>query len=438
MEEKMERKLAIVGLGYVGLPLALTYALDGFQVSGVDIDPRRIESIKASSLGMREDFDGVPVNDVLRTCLGNGSLNVTSKFDELPKDVTTFIITVGIPIDNAWTLDMSMLTGACTELGKLLKKGDLVICRSTVPVGTTCGLVRSTLERKSGLVAGTEFDLAYSSERIAEGHAYDEFRNMPLVVGGINGRSLDRATQVLGAVNREPVFKASSIELVEAAKMFENAQRDVNIAIADQMARFANYFGIPTWELIEACNTHSRVKILMPGIGVGGHCIPYASPYLFGSLTNQAECAELLPTFVSARRANAAQPDYIAERMSRRMGGLDSKHVLFVGIAMKDYSDDVTVSPAVDLARALAKAGAEVHVLDSVAEAPREFGREMDIDAGCLWADAVVLPIRQGNVDYERVKKLVIAAAGRVILCDFRGVFEHDADVLQQLWYVRL
>ncbi|MCX6097905.1 MAG: nucleotide sugar dehydrogenase, partial [Caldiserica bacterium] len=135
----MEKKLAMVGLGYVGLPLALTYALDGFQVSGVDIDPRRIESIKTSSLGMREDFDGVPVNDVVRTCLRSGSLFVTSKFDELPRDVVTFIITVGIPIDNAWALDMSVLQGACAELGKLLKREDLVICRSTVPVGTTRG-----------------------------------------------------------------------------------------------------------------------------------------------------------------------------------------------------------------------------------------------------------------------------------------------------------
>ena len=434
----MEKKLAIVGLGYVGLPLALTYALDGFQVSGVDIDPCRIESIKAFSLGMREDFDSIPVNDVLRTCLANGSLNVTSRFDELPKDVSIFIITVGIPIDHAWALDMSMLAGACAELGKRLKKGDLVICRSTVPVGTTRGLVLSTLERTSGLVAGADFDLAYSSERIAEGHAYDEFRNMPLVVGGINGRSLDRATRVLGAVNRKPVFKASSIELVEAAKMFENAQRDVNIAIANQLARFANRFDIPTWELIEACNTHSRVKILMPGIGVGGHCIPYASPYLFGSLSSQDECNDLLPTFASARQANTAQPGYIAGRMSRRIGELAGKHVLFVGIAMKDYSDDVTGSPAVDLAMALTKAGSEVRVLDSIAEAPREFGRETDIDAGSSWADALVLPIRQGNVDYEHVKNAVAAAAGRLILFDFRGVFEHDADVLQQPWYVRL
>ena len=195
----MDKKLAIVGLGYVGLPLALTYALDGFEVSGVDIDPRRIDSIRAASLGMREDFDGVPVNSVLRTCLDNGSLRVTSVFRELPRDVSTYVVTVGIPIDATWALDMNMLTGACTELGKLLKKGDLVICRSTVPVGTTRGLVRATLERESGLTAGTDFDLAYSSERIAEGHAYDEFRNMPLVVGGINARSLDRATEVLGA-----------------------------------------------------------------------------------------------------------------------------------------------------------------------------------------------------------------------------------------------
>ncbi|HWQ21554.1 MAG TPA: nucleotide sugar dehydrogenase [Clostridia bacterium] len=434
----MEKKLAIVGLGYVGLPLALTYALDGFSVAGVDIDPRRIESIRASSLGMREDFDGIPVNDVLRTCLANGSLNVTSKFGELPKDVTTFIITVGIPIDKTWALDMGMLTGACTELGKLLKKGDLVICRSTVPVGTTRGLVLSTLEHESSLKAGRDFDLAYSSERIAEGRAYDEFRNMPLVVGGIDAKSLERAAEVLGAVNREPVFKASSIELVEAAKMFENAQRDVNIAVADQLARFANHFGIPTWELVEACNTHSRVKILMPGIGVGGHCIPYASPYLFGSLSDQEECAKLLPTFVSARKANSGQPAYIAARMVASMGGLAGKHILFVGIAMKDYSDDVTVSPAVDLAAALVEAGAEVHVLDTIAEAPIGLQRETDVDAGSSWADAIVLPIRQSHIDYGRLKTLVAEAAGRLVLFDFRGVFEHDNEVLDQPWYVRL
>jgi len=434
----MDKKLAIVGLGYVGLPLALTYALDGFEVSGVDIDPRRIDSIRAAALGMREDFDGVPVNDVLRTCLGNGSLHVTSVFGELPRDVSTYVVTVGIPIDATWALDMSMLTGACTELGKLLKKGDLVICRSTVPVGTTRGLVRTTLERESGLTAGTDFDLAYSSERIAEGHAYDEFRNMPLVVGGINARSLDRATEVLGAVNREPVFKASSIELVEAAKMFENAQRDVNIAIADQLARFANRFGIPTWELVEACNTHKRVKILMPGIGVGGHCIPYASPYLFGSLTSQDECNRLLPTFVSARQANAAQPVYIAERMSTTLHGLEGKHVLVVGIAMKDFSDDITVSPAVDLARELVRQGADVRVLDSIAETPAEFSREADLDGGCIWANALVLPIQQGNVEYNHLKDIVKAAAGRITLFDFRGVYEHDADVLRQPWYMRL
>jgi UDP-N-acetyl-D-mannosaminuronic acid dehydrogenase len=438
MEEMMEKKLAIVGLGYVGLPLALTYALDGFEVSGVDIDPQRIASIKTASLGMREDFDGVPVNSVLRSCLANGSLHVTSVFGELPQDVSTYVITVGIPISNAWALDMSMLTGACTELGKLLKRGDLVICRSTVPVGTTRGLVRTTLERQSRLTAGTDFDLAYSSERIAEGHAYDEFRNMPLVVGGINARSLDRATEVLGAVNREPVFKASSIELVEAAKMFENAQRDVNIAVADQLARFANHFDIPTWELVEACNTHTRVKILNPGIGVGGHCIPYASPYLFGSLEDQDECNRLLPTFVSARQANAAQPAYIAERMSATLHGLSGKHVLFVGIAMKDFSDDITVSPAVDLARELSRQGATVRILDSVADVPAGFERESELEAGCVWADALVLPIQQANVDYARMKDTLNTAHGRVTLFDFRGVFEHDADVLQKSWYVRL
>lgn len=432
----MEKKLAIIGLGYVGLPLALTYALDGFHVLGVDIDPDRIASINAATLSMREDFDGVPVNEVLRTCLVNGSLVVTNRFDALPKDVTTFILTVGIPIDKDWSLDMSMLGSACEELGKQLKKGDLVVCRSTVPVGTTRGLVKSVLERVSGLNAGADFDLAYSSERIAEGHAYDEFRTMPLVVGGINSHSLERAAEILGAVNREPVFKASSIELVETAKMFENAQRDVNIAIANQLARFANRFDIPTWELVQACNTHTRVKILMPGIGVGGHCIPYASPYLFDSLAGRQECDELLPTFVSAREANAAQPEYIARRISRRLGGLPGKRVLIIGIAMKDYSDDVTVSPAVGLAQALFEDGADVHVVDPIAAVPAPLVRDRDVQEALKHADAVVLPIRQSGIDYENLKQEILAQDGRILLCDFRGVYEQQQDLRSQSWYM--
>jgi len=296
----------------------------------------------------------------------------------------------------------------------------------------------SALEEASGLKAGVDFDLAYSSERIAEGRAYDEFRTMPLVVGGINANSLERAAEVLGAINTKPVFKASSIELVEAAKMFENAQRDVNIAVANQVARFANRFDIPAWELIDACNTHTRVKILAPGIGVGGHCIPYASPYLFGSLADASERDELLPTFVSAREANAAQPAYIAGRMSQALHGTSGRRVLFVGIAMKDYSDDVTVSPAVALARTLEEAGAVVHVLDDVADVPAGFDRETDLSAAVRWAEAVVLPIRQSGVDYDTLRELVLGTQGRLHVCDFRGIFRDDPAFTGQPWYMRL
>ncbi len=434
----MEKKLAVVGLGYVGLPLALTYVLGGFQVAGIDVDVHRVQAIRSASLGMREDFDGVPVNDVLRKCLADGNLVVTSMFSSLPRDIETYIITVGIPIDDDWSLDMSMLASACRSLGQLLKRGDLVICRSTVPVGTTRGLVMPALEEASGLKAGVDFDLAYSSERIAEGRAYEEFRTMPLVVGGINSHSLERAAEVLGAINTKPVFKASSIELVEAAKMFENAQRDVNIAVANQVARFANRFDIPAWELIDACNTHSRVKILAPGIGVGGHCIPYASPYLFGSLADVAEREELLPTFVSARQANAAQPAYIAGRMAQALHGTSGRRVLFVGIAMKDYSDDVTVSPAVVLARTLKDMGAVVHVLDDIADIPAGFDRETDLRAAVRWAQAAVLPIRQSGVDYEMLRELVLEAQGGLCVCDFRGIFRDDPGFAGQPWYMRL
>ncbi|MDO9099936.1 MAG: nucleotide sugar dehydrogenase [Caldisericota bacterium] len=436
----MEKQIAIIGLGYVGLPLALTYALEGFTVSGVDIDPGRIAAIRSCSLGMREDFDGVPVNAVLKRCLGDGTLSVSDAFELVPKDVHTFIVTVGIPISRGWELDLAMLRNACTQLGRLLREGDLVICRSTVPVGTTRGLVRETLERESGLAAGDGFDLAYSSERIAEGSAYDEFRKMPLVVGGITEHSRNRAVEVLGAVNREPVFEASSMELVEAAKMFENAQRDVNVAVANQLARFAHRFGIPTRELVRACNTHTRVKILNPGIGVGGHCIPYASPYLFGSLPDAGEYQDLLPTFVSARQANAGQPAYIAQRISERLEGLEHRRLLVVGAGMKDFSDDITGSPALDLAGELTVRGAEVRVFDTVAALPGDVCAVENLESGVLWADGVILPILQGGIDYAGLKH-VLLERGRndpVILFDFRGVYEQQVDMVNASWYVRL
>jgi UDP-N-acetyl-D-mannosaminuronic acid dehydrogenase len=296
----------------------------------------------------------------------------------------------------------------------------------------------SALEEVSGLKAGVDFDLAYSSERIAEGRAYEEFRTMPLVVGGINTRSLERAAEVLGAINTKPVFKASSIELVEAAKMFENAQRDVNIAVANQVARFANRFDIPAWELIDACNTHTRVKILAPGIGVGGPCLPYASPYLFGSLSDPAERDELLPTFVSAREANAAQPAYIAGRMAQALHGTSGRRGLFGGIAMKDNSDDVTVSPAAVLARTLKDMGSVVHVLDDIAEVPPGFDRETDLRGAAAWAEAIVLPIRQSGVNYDTLRELLLETPGRLCVCDFRGIFRDDPDFAGQPWYMRL
>ncbi|WP_242845206.1 nucleotide sugar dehydrogenase [Clostridium novyi] len=278
-ENSINKKVCVFGQGFVGLPLALSFALRGCSTIGVDVDDILVANTNKGLTHHTEKFYDVTIQDILKIQLEEKRYKATTEAEEAVKECNNIIVTVGIPIKDGKYI-MDYLEAACVSIGKNLKKKDLVIIRSTVIPGTTEDFVLPILEKESGMKAGSDFYLAYASERIAEGNAFDEFANMPTLVAGINKDSLDRATEVLSIVCKAEVVPATCIKAVETSKVFENVQRDVNIAMSQEFARFTEALGIDIFEVIKLANTHKRVNLLTPGPGVGGYCIPNAYHYI--------------------------------------------------------------------------------------------------------------------------------------------------------------
>jgi len=356
-------RVAVVGLGFVGLPLALTYAMKGASVIGIDALPHLVEEINAGRSHHLESYQGKTLPEILREQLDAGRFRATTSYEEAAAHVNSYIVTVGLPVHNG-DPDLGPLKSCAHSLGKVLKKGDMVMIRSTVVPGTTEEVILPILEEVSGLAAGKDFYLTYCSERIAEGRAFEEFIHMPLVLGGVNEESAVKGRELLSFIS-ETELTISSIRVVETAKVIENIQRDVNIAMVQEFARFAESFGIDTFELIRVANTHKRVNLLTPGPGVGGYCLPNALYYL---LPKAQELGVALPLLRQARSINDGVPNVLVgmlEKALKEKGKtLAGSRVAVLGLAMKDFSNDDRVSPVHDLIARLQEKGAEVASYD--------------------------------------------------------------------------
>lgn len=362
MEATKQLNLAVIGMGFIGLPLSLSYAMKGANVYGIDVLPQLVEEINEGKSHHLEYYQGKSLSDILKEQLQAGRFKATTSYEEAAEHVNAYIITVGIPVVQG-DPNLSYLISACEQLAKVLKKGDSVILRSTVVPGTTEEIVLPLLE-KSGLKAGSDFYLAYSSERIAEGKAFDEFINMPLALGGINEESAQKAKDILSFVT-EAEITISDIKIVETSKVIENIQRDVNIAMVQQFARFAERMGMDTFELIKVANTHKRVNLLVPGPGVGGYCLPNALYYL------QPKARELgvdINMLELARQINDSVPstlvDMVEEELKQQGRSLVGTQVAVLGLAMKDFSNDDRISPAHQVVEVLMQRGARVKAYD--------------------------------------------------------------------------
>lgn len=338
-------KICVIGLGYIGLPTASTFATSGVQVTGVDVNPQIVAGLNNGHLHIIEPG----LRTLVKAALGSGHLAISAK----PEEADAFVIAVPTPFFDDKRADLDFVKSATESILPVLRRGNLVVLESTSPPLTTRNIVAPILE-KSGLKAGVDFYLAYSPERVLPGQILRELIENARVIGGVNRASAEAGRDLYG------IFVKGEIVLTDATtaemvKLMENTYRDVNIAIANEFSRLADRFGIDVWEAISIANRHPRVRILNPGPGVGGHCISVDPWFLVEA------APDLTPLISTARRVNDDQPTYVVELAKRALGGsVQGRRVAALGLSYKPDVDDLRESPAIEVARRLQEGGAVV------------------------------------------------------------------------------
>ncbi len=382
------RTLAVIGLGYVGLPVAVAFARAGFTVTGFDIDRLRVAELNRGEDRTRE---------VDRETLMASRLRATHEAEDL-RAADFFIVTVPTPIDAALQPDLTALLAASRTVGSVLKSGDIVVYESTVYPGSTEDDCLPVLEQASGLVGGRDFTVAFSPERINPGDRKHRFETIRKVVSGQDARTLDIVADTYGAVVEAGVFRAGSIKVAEASKVIENTQRDLNIALMNELALICARLGIDTADVLAAAGTKWNFLPFTPGL-VGGHCIG-VDPYY---LTYKAQAAGLHPQVVLAgRRVNDGMGAHIGRECVRRVVrlGRASPLVTVLGVSFKEDVPDIRNSKVVDVVREIEGFGIGVQVCDpevDAAEVRHEYGIDLVPADRLKPADAVVLAVAHGR-----------------------------------------
>lgn len=415
-------RVAVFGQGFVGLPLSLSFAMRGCQVTGVDVAKELVSDINNGITHHTEEYKGKTIQQILKEQLQSGRYKAVSSMEDVMRECNNIIVTVGIPIVDGKE-NYKDLDSCISAIGKNLKRGDLVVIRSTVIPGTTEERILPMLENESGLKAGVDFYLGYSSERIAEGNAFEEFAHMPTICAGINEESAIRTKELLSIVCKDEVHIASSIKVVETAKVFENVQRDVNIAMVQEFARFAEGMDIDIFEIIKLANTHKRVKLLTPGPGVGGYCIPNAYYYLKPKAQEKGVKLELLEL---SRKKNENLPNVMVgmleDEMAKRGRKLQGARIAVLGIAMKDYSNDDRISPPIYIIKRLQELGAKVSAYDPVVPTKYDF-KVNTLEEALKDAEGVMILARQKEFDTITPEYLIEHVNKKAVILDTKNLF---------------
>jgi UDP-N-acetyl-D-glucosamine dehydrogenase len=394
----MTRDVAIVGAGYVGVPLARTFADAGKRVLLVDVDPARVATLNAGE----SYIEDVPT-DVLKAHVDDGLIAATTDYDEL-RDVGAILVALPTPLSRQREPDLRILVSAVEQIATRLQPGHLVVLESTTYPGTTREQVLPILERVSGLKAGQDFHLAFSPERVDPGREDWTTRNVTKVVGGVDEASTDAAA-ALYASAIDTVYPVSSPEAAELTKLLENIFRSVNIALVNELAQMCERMGIDVWEVVEAAATKPfGFMSFQPGPGLGGHCIPIDPFYLtwkareFGFYTEFIELAG---------KVNESMPYFCRSVVSQalnhaRQRSLSGSKILVLGVSYKPGIADTRESPALKLIALLEKAGAEVSYHDPHVPSFAENGLTMSsspLEPGAY--DCVVVVTDHKEIDYE-------------------------------------
>jgi UDP-N-acetyl-D-glucosamine dehydrogenase len=402
-------KVGIVGLGYVGLPLAVAFAEAGCDVVGVDTDARRLERLRRSE----SDVEDVP-SDRLRAIAER--FTATDAYRALAA-CEAVIICVPTPLANHREPDLSYLVDAATQLSRVLHEGRLVVLESTTYPGTTRERLLPILE-ESGLAAGREFNLAYSPERIDPGRTDHTVRTTPKVVGGLTEECRRRAVELYGLIC-DDVVEVSSPEVAELTKLLENIFRSVNIALVNELAQLCDRMGIDVWEVVDAAGTKPFGFMRFdPGPGMGGHCLPIDPFYLAFKAREHDFYTEFIEL---AGKLNQAQPHFCVEKIERTLNDASKpvrgSRVLVLGVAYKSGVGDLREAPALKVIRLLRELGADIAYHDPHVPELTEHGlTSVDLDEELASADIVCIITAHPEVDHGRVVR------DAQLVLDFRGV----------------
>jgi UDP-N-acetyl-D-glucosamine/UDP-N-acetyl-D-galactosamine dehydrogenase len=422
--EGQELKIVVIGLGYVGLPLAVALART-FDVIGLDIDESRIAELR-----MGEDR----THEVESSVLAASALALTSD-PAICADADIYIVTVPTPVDANNNPDLGPLMAATRTVSVLLNPAlrPIIVYESTVYPGVTeeeCGVA---LEQLTGLVCGRDFFLGYSPERINPGDREHTIDRITKVVAGQTPEVTDKLAEVYGAINGGNIFKAASIKAAEAAKVIENTQRDVNIALMNEIAQIFSKAGISTWDVLEAARTKWNFLPFEPGL-VGGHCIG-VDPYY---LARKAEQLGHDPRLILAgREINDSMADHVAAEIHKERGG-KAGSLLVLGLTFKENVPDLRNSKVADLIEALSKLGHDVTVHDPLADpsiASHEFNLSIDLDALTRRYATVVVAV--SHAQYREMGFDGIAALTEPggLIADLKGLFARISRSEQQAYW---
>lgn len=402
--------VGVVGLGYVGLPLAVEKAKAGFKTIGFDVQDEKVKLVNEG-----HNYIGDVVDNDLKELVNNGMLKATTDFSFV-KDVDFIAICVPTPLDAHQQPDISYVKSSTEEISKYLTKGTMVVLESTTYPGTTEELIKPILEEGSGLKCGEDFYLGFSPERVDPGNLIYKTKNTPKVVGAIGKDATEVIATMYRAVLEGDVYEVSSPAIAEMEKILENTYRNINIGLVNELTMLCNKLGISMWEVVDAAKTKPYgFQAFYPGPGLGGHCIPLDPYYLswkareYGFHTSMIESSMMI---------NDQMPEYCVERASkilnRHAKAMNGAKVLVVGVAYKQDIDDYRESPALRVIEVLKRERANVDFYDPwIAEYKYKGEKHQgikDISPEIIAEyDLIMITAAHTNVDYDMIQKNAVA-----------------------------
>ena len=382
------KKICMIGIGYVGLPTAAMFASKGHKVIGYDLNKRAVDALNKGEIIIEEPG----LLELVKECVEKGNLSAST---QCPADCDVYIIAVPTPINEDKTADMSYVESATKAIVPYLKKGNIVILESTSPPRTVEDLMLPIL-KETGLEIGEELLVAHSPERILPGKVIEELRTNSRIVGGINEKSSLEVKKVYESIVEGEIFITTSTT-AEMCKVMENTFRDVNIALANELAKISEELGVNAFEVIKLANYHPRVNILSPGPGVGGHCIAL-DPWF---LVEKSENAKLIK---QARLINDSMPEFVFNKIKTILGGFNGQTISLFGVTYKPNIDDIRESPVMHLLKMLEKENVNVKVCDP--HAKEQIKNNFDIYEATENSSLLILGVNHDefkNIDFSKI-----------------------------------